>query len=392
MQTKVLAVLSATILLAGLAQAASVIDILQGVSSGDVDEFAISPDGTTIAFVGQLNGDSSDQLYTVPITGGTATLINPAGVGDIDGGVAWTPDGTGIIARYGGGTDNIDNQMYVMPANGSQTATQLTFNNYNVFDQQVSADGSTLFYIDARNDAGGDLDDLLYATSITNPGTGLVELTPDPIAELDTGGYAQVGADIIFAGSLPGEGETRFYRTAADGSGTPAEISVTNFPTLFTGDIDRMSVTPDGQSIIFVGDLTTDGVDELYSMPVAGGVATQLTPAIPSFTDIGNFEISPDGQWIAFTGDYLNDADGEAYLMPIGGGTPIRVSDDLTGLGYNADVVNGVGRLAFTPDSSQLIYIADGRANGVNEMFITNVPEPASLILLSSALLLIRRR
>lgn len=391
MLSQVLATAVAASLFVGLSQAANVIDILQGVTTGDVDEFAISPDGSTIAFVGSIGLDTSDQLYTVSINGGSATLINPNGVGDVDGGVAWTPDGTGIIARYGGGTDNIDNQMYLMPANGTQTATQLTFNNSNVFDQQVSADGANLFYIDARDDNITNDDDLLYRTSITNPNTGLVEITPDPIAEVDTGSYAQIGSDIIFAGSLPGEGETRFYRTAADGTGTPLQINISNLPA-FNYDIDLISITPDGQSLVFVADLTTDGVDQIYSMPIAGGVATALTPGIPSFADTPNFVISPDGNWIAFTGDYAANGVGEAYVIPIGGGAPVRVSDDLTGVGYNADVVNGVDRLAFTPDSQRIIYIADGRANGVNEMFITNVPEPTSLVLLAGALLLVRRR
>lgn len=369
---------------------AVVIDITPAVTSGDVDEFAISPDGTQIAFVGTLDA-GTDQTYIVPIGGGTATLLNPAGVGDVDGGIVFTPDGSGVVVRYGGGAGNSENQMYLLPTDGSQTATQLTFNNTNVFDPQVSSDGSTLFYSDARdttpNDPDGvDLDDLLYATSITNaaamPAPTLI--TPDDVAEIDTGGYAQVGSDIVFAGSLPGEGETRFYRTAADGSGTPMEILVTNFPTTFNGDIDEMAVTPDGQTIVFIGDLTTDDVDELYSMPIAGGEAMRLTPTIPGFADLGPFVISPDGTTIAFVADFEDDTVSEAFVVGIGGGVPTQVSDDLTGVGYNADVVAGVGRIAFTPDSASIVYIADGRANGVNEMFIVDnpIPEPNTLLLL----------
>ena len=365
---------------------AQLIEVMPAVTTGDVDEFAISPDGTSIAFVGTLEGDDSDQAYVVPIAGGMATRLNPVGVGDVDGGVAFMPDSSGVVVRYGGGTDNVDNQMYLLPIDGSQMATQLTFNDTNVFDPQVSVDGSTLFYSDARDstpNGGTNEDDLLYATSITNAASmpAPVLITPDDLAEIDTGGYAQAGTDIVFAGSLPDEGETRFYRTAADGSGTPELIEVANFPSF--ADIDEMAVTPDNSSIIFVGDLTTDGVDELYSMPIGGGDAVQLLPGIEGFTDVGSFVISPDGLTIAFQADFEENGVGEAYVIPIDGGDPIQVSEELTGLDFNADVVAGVGRMAFTPDSASIVYLADGRANGVNELFITTnpIPEPNGAML-----------
>ena len=366
---------------------AVVIEVTPAVTTGDVDEFAISPDGTQIAFVGSLDNGLGDQVYLVPIGGGSAIQLNPDAVGDVDGGIVFTPDGSGVIARYGGGDGNIDNQMYLMPTDGSKTATQLTFNNTNVFDPMVSADGNTLFYTDARNDGFDDFDDLVFATSIPNAPAMPVPtiVTPDDVAEIDTAGYAIVGSDIVFAGSLPGEGETRFYRAPADGSGTPAEILVSNFPA-DNADIDEMMVTPDGQTIIFIGDLTTDGVDELYSMPIAGGVATQLLPSIQDFTDVGIFDISPDGSQIAFTGDFFANGVGEAYVIPVTGGSPIRISEDLTGVGFNADVVNGAGRLAFTGDGDSVVYLADSRTNGANELHIVPViPEPASIALIVGA-------
>ncbi|MEM8681363.1 MAG: hypothetical protein AAGF97_18610 [Planctomycetota bacterium] len=366
------------------AQVASVIEIMPAVTTGDVDEFAISPDGQSIAFVGTLEGDTADQAYLVPIAGGPATLLNPAGVGDVDGGLAWMPDGSGVVVRYGGGDGNIDNQMYLLPADGSQAATQLTFNNFNVFDPQISADGSTLYYTDARDDGNTDLDDLTYATSIPNAGMmpAPTLITPDDVAEIDTGGYAQLGADIVFAGSLPGAGETRFFRTPVDGTGMPAEILISNAPADY--DIDEMMITPDGQSIIFVGNLL--GQDELFSMTIGGGDAIPLLVGTQSFADVGAFVISPDGSMIAFEAEFNVDNQAEAYLVPTVGGIPTRISEDLSGLSFNADVVAGVDRIAFTPDGQQLVYLADGRANGVNEMFIVTIPEPTGIALVLSAL------
>src|SRR5438093_1836229 len=55
-----------------------------------------------------------------------------------------------------------------------------------------------------------------------------------------------------------------------------------------------LDVSPDGQTIVF------DLLGDLYTLPIAGGTATQLThgmayDAQPRF--------SPDGKWVAFTSD-----------------------------------------------------------------------------------------
>ena len=372
--------------LAAASSQAAIISITPGVAGAGIDEFAVSPDGTKVAFVGELNNGqgAGDQTFIMSIAGGSATLLSPT-TGDIDGGLAFLPDGSAVITRWDNSLGNSNNQFYSYPTTGSQVGTQLTFNSYNGFDGSVSADGATLFFVASGVGADGDL---LHSASISSPGPTEILITPDDTAELDGGGYALVGSDVVYAGSLPGEVETRFYRIASDGSGVPTEILVSNFPGP-TGDIDQMTVTPDGQTIVFVGDLTTDGVDELYSMPIGGGLATQLLPSIPDFADVSTVVVSPDGATLAFIGDYAVNQDFEAYVMPLAGGTPIRVSDDLTGVGFNADVVGGVGRLAFTPDSQSVLYLADSQVNGVNELHLVSnplyVPEPGAVALLGIA-------
>lgn len=378
----------ATLLPAGYcsAQIAQRININPAVSSNDVDEFAISPDGTMIAFVGSLEGDATDQAYVIPFAGGDAVRLSPDGAGDVDGGLAWMPDNSGIAVRYDSGFGNIGNNIYLLPVDGSQIASQLTFSATNDFDPQITADGSTLIFSDNHEDEDFNGDDLTYAAPIATPGAATL-LTPDDITEIDTGGFAQVGSDLVFAGSLPGEGETRFYRTPLDGSGIPSEITVTDLPD-FT-DIDEMMVTPDGQTILFVADITTDGVDSLYSMPIGGGPATRLLPNIEGFTDVNPFAISPDGSLIAFSADYETNGINEAYVLPITGGDPIKVSQPSPRADF--DVLGGVDRLAFSPDGQSVVYISDLTANGLNELFIAPVnpiPEPAAILIGGLAIVL----
>ncbi|MGB8957656.1 MAG: hypothetical protein WCC00_01455, partial [Candidatus Aminicenantales bacterium] len=61
---------------------------------------------------------------------------------------------------------------------------------------------------------------------------------------------------------------------------------------------------------------------DLYSVPLAGGVARKLTAYYEGYEAFARF--SPDGSSIAFTGEY--DGNREVYLIPSGGGAPKRLT------------------------------------------------------------------
>jgi tricorn protease len=61
---------------------------------------------------------------------------------------------------------------------------------------------------------------------------------------------------------------------------------------------------------------------DLYTVPLAGGVARKLTAFFEGYEAFARF--SPDGSSIAFTGEY--DGNREVYLIPSGGGVPKRLT------------------------------------------------------------------
>ncbi len=60
---------------------------------------------------------------------------------------------------------------------------------------------------------------------------------------------------------------------------------------------------------------------DLWLASTSGGSATRLT-AHPGLELFAKF--SPDGKWIAFTGQY--DGDEQVYLIPVGGGVPKQLT------------------------------------------------------------------
>ncbi len=369
-------------------------------SSGDIAEFEISPDGTQIVMVADLG--LGQQTYVAGLLSGVAnpaTLVVPDNVGDNDGGVRWTPDGQSVVTRYAPTFTGNANEIFLLPADGSQTAQQLTFNSTNAFDPRISADGNRLFYSD-----GGSL----FVTPIAGASeTSSIQLNPGDISEIDTGTYSQFGSDIFFSGFSTavsgadnGTREDTFYRTAADGStaNSPTNISINNLPTDTALNFGRLEVTPDGQTIVFQGDLTNDGVTELYSLDSAGGDYVSLIGGtIRSDFDVNFFKLSNDGSMIAFVSDYLTNGVGEAFIMPTTGGVPRRVSDSAhfnQTNGFDVAFTGGPERLLFSPDDSMLYYVSDDGHDGQFGLFrVSAVPEPSSLpLLFAAATFFLRRR
>ena len=395
----------------------------QSSAQGDIGEFEISPDGTQVAFSGTLDNGLTpgQQTYVAGLNFGpnlgvpdgsttppriganVATRVDPTDAGDNDGGVRWTPDGLSVITRYDMGVAG-GNEIYRLPADGSQAAQQLSFNSdqTGAFDPRVSSDGSRVFYSD-----GGSL----FTTPIAGASaTSAVRLNPGTtageISEIDTGAYSLTGSDVIFSGfttPVPAaDNATRqdtFYRTAADGStaNSPTNIPITNLSDDPLLNFGRFEVTSDGQTIITQGDLQTNGVTELFGISTAGGDFEPLFDAPRPNFDVSFFRLSNDGTQVAFVGDFLTDTVAELFIVPTTGGTPRRVSDAANFL--NADGTAGVLDVAFTgaPDRIQfsaddqfLYYVADGGSEGAHDGIFTlhrvsvaaaAIPEPSSLAL-----------
>jgi Tol biopolymer transport system component len=69
------------------------------------------------------------------------------------------------------------------------------------------------------------------------------------------------------------------------------------------------------------GQIVFSCAGDLYTVPIAGGVARKLTSFAEGYEAFARF--SPDGSAIAFTGEY--DGIREVYLIPAGGGAPERI-------------------------------------------------------------------
>ena len=98
-----------------------------------------SPDGTTLAYCGERNGEYD--IYTIPVKGGKETrLTDTPGLND---GPEYSPDGNDI---WFNSTRSGLMQIWRMKTDGSEQ-TQMTFEESNSWFAHLSPDGKTVAYI-----------------------------------------------------------------------------------------------------------------------------------------------------------------------------------------------------------------------------------------------------
>jgi TolB protein len=106
-----------------------------------------SPDGKTLAFVGQRNGDFD--IYTIPVTGGQETRLTTAP--GLDDGPEYSPDGQYI---YFNSERTGHMQIWRMKANGSEQ-TQVFSDDFNNWFPHISPDGKYMVFLSFDKSVSG---------------------------------------------------------------------------------------------------------------------------------------------------------------------------------------------------------------------------------------------
>lgn len=137
-----------------------------------------SPDGRRLAFLSE-RGEEKPQLYVIPSDGGEGRRLTELPFGA--GGAAWSPDGTRIafVARTGtapdpdmkkakpyrrithlksrlngeGWTYDRRRHLFVVPADGSAPAAQITDGDWDDTSPTWSPDGASLGFVSARHES-----------------------------------------------------------------------------------------------------------------------------------------------------------------------------------------------------------------------------------------------
>jgi Tol biopolymer transport system component len=179
---------------------------------------------------------------------------------------------------------------------------------------------------------------------------GLTGLTPD-------------GRHVLYVVSHRNARERELYSVEVAGG----PVTKLNGPLMENDQVWDFRITPDSTRVVYavlnVSATAPSTAAGLYSVAVAGGPVTRLTPARTGNSTIWEFEIAPDGGHVVYraVSDIFARV-AELHSVPTGGGTVTRL---------NAPLVAGgnVHRFRITADGRRVLYVADQDTDDVPELY-----------------------
>jgi dipeptidyl aminopeptidase/acylaminoacyl peptidase len=312
-------------------------------AGGDVSDFKVSPDGRYGVFIADARVDGIPELFSAPIGGGPRNpLTPPLSLGMAVLGFAIAPDSQRVV-YWTGPNAGQPNGLYSVPITGGEQADLAGILAPTVFlsDIMIAPGSQHVVYLSvlpAIPTPGSVTEKNLWTVAITggspikiNPCHGLAsrfQMIPD-------------GSGVVYnTGGTPPCGLHAFSF-----SGTQV--------LLVPDDNALFAITPDGQRVVYQG----WSPKSLFSVPITGGEATQLTDDLAGARHFRDFRISPDSEYVVYRADEILADRMELFSAPTAGGQPARRLT--TGIIDTGEVVD----YQITPNSQGVVYRADKEVN-----------------------------
>jgi dipeptidyl aminopeptidase/acylaminoacyl peptidase len=274
-----------------------------------VREIAWSPDGETIAFSADQDGDEYRQIYTIPARGGRVTALTDASKVQHDlAGEAWSPDGASL-AYAGNDRNETDSDILMRNVATGEVRRVVDYGGlYAPFSW--SPDGKSMTVIDFKSNTDMDL----YVLTVDDeevrhltPHEGEIQFLPGPWAADGSGFWLLTDQDREFTGlafwdlnsgmrwvETP-EADVESVALSADGRYLVWVVNEDGYSTLHARDLTRNEeiTLPDiprgviGATIVSrtagkVGLLLSSATSptEVYVVDLERGSATRLTESM----------------------------------------------------------------------------------------------------------------
>ncbi|MEM9327726.1 MAG: T9SS type A sorting domain-containing protein [Bacteroidota bacterium] len=335
-------------------------------AGGTIAQKALTSDGTMVVYRADAETAGQDELYSLSTSGGSPTKLNdvlPSG-GEVRDFLI-SDDGVYVVYEAGQNTSDIF-ELFSVPIGGG------TVNNLS---GTIVADGDVRSFLIAPGSNYVIIDGDLSTNNV-------FELYSVPIA----GGSAptKLNGTMVSGGDITNLSDP--YQVSADGNYVVyrADEDVNNRNEVFSvpiaggvsvklngtvvsgGNTERVLISPNSDSVIFIGDHDIVGVDEIYAAPITGGSVVKLNPALPSGRSVTtfNFDMASDGTttWVLYRADQDADNVFEIYSVPITGGTPTKLNGALPSGG-------NVLRALISPDGTTVVYVADQDVVNQDEIY-----------------------
>ncbi len=349
--------------------------------SEGVGSFAISPNGSQIAFSADQDVSGDPDLHLVDISApGTWTRVGDLPAGAREGFPKFSADGTrlaftasdaniGSTALY---LVELANPGYATRMNGELApggAVSLT-------GFAFTPDGSHLVY------TAGELERRfeLYAVAVDRPGESARLNAPGGTVGDTYEGRFRVLADnrsVVYSAVWQHAGQREVHMVSLDAPGQPTTL---NAPFAGSGYTWEFDVSPDGQQVVYIAATDTSGVPAAWLVATdTPGVARRISGEVQNGAWQARF--TNDGRYAVFAADGTRAAGAhDLFMAPVSGGPDaMRLSAPLAG-SFSA------GRYALSSDGLQVAYSVFGGTGFAEELWVGRLDSPGSGIRVSESL------
>jgi Tol biopolymer transport system component len=313
-----------------------------------VETYEISPDSNRVVYKADQDTAGLMELYSVSITGGPITKLNPP-IGGNGSGVwdaTFTQDRSRVVFKISWQNGGIY-ELYSIPAAGG-TPVRLNGDlpaSGTLSEFKITPDDSQVVYVASQDTASmfevymvpidGGTSEKLSDTMVAGGGVWPMKMSPDGSRVVYTAARDVVSKCEIFSVSL------------TDPAASPIKL---NPPMGANSDVfyDNFRVSPDGNHVVYLADPLLNDIYFFYSVPVGGGTAVQLTNlgnGVPLLGGDYTFEISSDSSYLVFRSTLTGKR--QVFSVPLTGGTVTKLNDPIIPATGNVD------EFQISPDSSR---------------------------------------
>lgn len=295
---------------------------LFAVGAQEKDLLALSDDGTRVAFVIDLAG-SQDALYQAPVDGSQVAVQLASGA---ISSVRFA--GTTVVCSYRSALTNRYLHWAVPLAGGASVAL-----NPPPFDN-----------------AGADI--------AIHPG----------------------GQDVLYRAERDGLGVLDLYRAPLDGSTPPRRLNTT---LVAGGDVSSFATAGTGDFVVYHADAKANESFELFGAPFAGGTVVHYNvPASsgPVLGDVSSMTVSSDGQCVVYRADQILDERFGLYAnRPFAEGPPFSLTSGF------ADDYNVFPEVALSPDGTRVAFVLAQGNSDSGDLYASDTTQQGAPILLDNS-------
>jgi Tol biopolymer transport system component len=345
-------------------------------SSITLHGFGSTPDGDRVIFAAYLHALAAYAMYSVPIDGPADAVERISEFFGQIYGFAISPDGVRVVYIAAQGPVNVKELFSAPtagPPNGTVKLNTLLPSGGEIESFEITPDGARVVYLGSQSTSSVDE---LYSVPVAGPAATGIKLN----RTLPTGGdvnsfVVSPGSDtIVYHADQETDGLYELYRVPIDG---PASSGQKISDTLVAGGQTLLfDISADGSCLVYSADMETDDEIALYSVPLAGPPSARVKLSFPGrlgdSRDVTDFLVSPDGRQVLYRIEYTvtspqADKIYHIHSVPVEG--PRTASVRLHGpLVEGGDVSDLYG---FALDSYHAVYIADQDIDGEDELYVS---------------------